>query len=210
MTGLIDISPPITPRLAVWPGDVPYRREVALDLRRGDPMTLSSVTTTLHLGAHADAPSHHGRDAPGMAARSLDLYFGPCRVIHVDVPPRARVRPEDLPATAAIDAPRVLIGTGSYPDPERFDAHFAGLSAALIDHLHAAGVRLVGIDTPSVDPFEDTLFESHQALLRHDMANLEGLVLSHVPAGRYTLIALPLPLVGADASPVRAALAPEP
>ncbi|MGZ3689604.1 MAG: cyclase family protein, partial [Bdellovibrionota bacterium] len=80
------------------------------------------------------------------------------------------------------------------------------LSAELIDALAAKGVILVGIDTPSVDPAEDQALETHQAIARHNLANLEGIVLDQVPEGIYELTALPLKLQGADASPVRAVL----
>src|SRR5688500_5520529 len=77
---ILDISPPITDRLAVWPGDTPPTREVLLDMGRGANITLSTLRATVHLGAHADAPSHYGADAPSIEARGLDLYLGPCRV----------------------------------------------------------------------------------------------------------------------------------
>ena len=80
---IYDISPPITPGLAVFPGDTPVSREVLLDMQRGDPLTLSTLRATVHLGAHADAPSHYGRDGRTIDQQSLDLYCGPCRVIHV-------------------------------------------------------------------------------------------------------------------------------
>ncbi|MCB9729228.1 MAG: cyclase family protein [Deltaproteobacteria bacterium] len=205
---LIDISPPIDAAIAVWPGDVPFRREVACDLDAGAHMTLSAITSTLHLGAHADAPNHYVRGAPGIGERPLDLYYGPCQVMRVQVAPHARIQPADLPEP--VRAPRLLLHTGSQPDANAFPTDFASLSPALVEHLAAADVVLVGIDTPSVDPFDDKLLESHHALARHGMANLEGLRLGHVEPGLYLLIALPLALRGADASPVRAALAPLP
>jgi arylformamidase len=100
----------------------------------------------------------------------------------------------------------VLLRTGTFLDPERFDTDFASLSPELVEHLADLGVVLVGIDTPSVDPFSSKQLESHQALFRRDVAVLEGLVLEQAPPGPYTLVALPLRLVGFDASPVRAAL----
>ncbi len=106
----------------------------------------------------------------------------------------------------AIHRPRLLFKTGSFPSPQEFPQDFNALSAALVDHAAERGVRLLGIDTPSVDLFADKKLESHRAMARHDMANLEGLVLSHVDPGNYVLIALPLRLAEADASPVRAAL----
>jgi arylformamidase len=105
-------------------------------------------------------------------------------------------------------AERVLLATGSFPDPEVFSEDFAAASPELIDHLHERGVRLVGIDTPSIDPFSSKDLPAHKRCLAHDMGLLEGLVLKDVPAGIYELIALPLPLVGFDASPVRAVLRP--
>lgn len=201
---LYDLTPPVTEALAVWPGDTPPRREVLLDLEEGDTITLSSLHATVHLGAHADGASHYGRGAPGIEARDLHFFLGPCQVIHVPCGPRHRLRPKDLPR--AVLEPRVLLATGTYPDPNRFDEDFAALSPELVDHLAALGVRLVGIDTPSVDLFSSKDLPAHQAFLRHDMAILEGLVLAGVPEGTYELIALPLRLVGFDASPVRAVL----
>ncbi|MEZ4264897.1 MAG: cyclase family protein [Myxococcota bacterium] len=203
---LIDISPQIGPGIAVWPGDVPFSRQVALDLDAGAHLTLSAITTTLHLGAHADAPNHYARGGQGIGERPLDTYYGLCQVMRVAVPPGARIQPADLPSP--VTAPRVLLHTGTQPDADAFPTDFASLSVALVEALAAAGVILVGIDTPSVDPFDDKVLHSHHALARHDMANLEGLRLAHVSPGLYTLIALPLALTGADASPVRAALAP--
>ena len=94
---IYDLTPPISDRLQVWPGDVPPRRQVQCDLQRGDNITLSSLEATVHLGAHADAPSHYGVDAPAIDVRSLDYYLGPCQVMHVAASRRTRLRPDDLP-----------------------------------------------------------------------------------------------------------------
>ncbi len=204
MARLIDISPSITPSLAVWPGDVGFSRSVALDLERGDNLTLSSITTTLHLGAHADAPSHYGQGAQGIGERPLEPYFGPCEVVAVAVEPGERIRPHHLPGPPR--APRQLFKTSTFEDPERFEEDFASLSRELVDALADQGVVLVGIDTPSIDPFADRSLQSHTAVLERDLAILEGLVLRDVDPGLYTLIALPLKLAGCDASPVRAVL----
>lgn len=200
---LHDITPRISSRLAVWPGDTPPRREVLADLARGDSFTLSTLHATVHLGAHADAPSHYG-PGPAIDACDLDRYLGPCQVMHVPVPRRTRITLSMLPEP--LMASRLLLATGTFPDPERFHADFAALAVELIDFLHEMGVVLVGIDTPSVDLFDSKELEAHHAFLRHDMAILEGLALAGVPAGLYELIALPLPLEGFDASPVRAVL----
>jgi arylformamidase len=203
-----DITPLISQRLKVWPGDTPCQRQVLYDMKRGDNLTLSTLRATVHLGAHADAPSHYGRDAQAIHERDLSLYIGPCRVVHVAAKRSALIEPEELPPP--IQAERLLIGTGTYPDPTVFNGEFAALSPRLVDRLHDEGVRLIGIDTPSVDPFRSKDLPAHQRFLQHDMGILEGLVLKDVPAGRYELIALPLKLEGFDASPVRAILRPLP
>lgn len=201
---LYDISPPLRASLAVWPGDSPLTREVLLELARGDSVTLSTLRATVHLGAHADAPSHYGKEASDISARPLELYLGACEVMRVEVAPGAPVTPAMLPR--AVTAPRLLLATGTFPDPARFTEDFAALSAELVDRLHGAGVRLIGIDTPSVDLFTSRDLPAHRRFLAHDMAILEGLVLDGVPEGSYELIALPLRLEGFDASPVRAVL----
>ena len=103
-------------------------------------------------------------------------------------------------------APRVLFRTGTYPDPNTFNSDFASLSPALIEWLASEGVRMVGIDTPSIDPAESKDLPSHAMVAAHNLAILEGIVLESVADGVYTLVALPLRIVGADASPVRAIL----
>jgi arylformamidase len=201
---IIDISPLITAKMAVWPGDTPVRREVLLDIERGDAITLSTLHATVHLGAHADGPNHYGRGAPGIDARPLEDYLGSCQVVHVIVPTHGRIEPSHL--RAEITEERVLLGTGTFSDPNQFRDDFAALAPELVDYLHERGVRLIGIDTPSVDPFDSKDLPAHKRFLALDMAILEGLVLSGVPEGNYELIALPLRLVGFDASPVRAIL----
>ncbi len=201
---IYDISPPIDPALKVWPGDTPPSREVLLDMKRGANLTLSTLHATVHLGAHADAPSHYGADAPSIDQRSIELYLGPCQVMRVTVGRNERILPATLTESPA--AERILFATGTFPDPTKFNENFAALSTKLVDHLHASGVRLVGLDTPSVDLFASKGLPAHHACLRHDMAVLEGVVLNGVPEGIYELIALPLRLVGYDGSPVRAIL----
>lgn len=201
---IYDITPSITPKLAVWPGDTPASREVLLDMARCDNLTLSTLHATVHLGAHADGPNHYGKDAPAIDGRSLHHYLGTCQVIRVNVHRAARItRPI---VRVNLTAPRILFATDTYPDPQNWNGDFAALSVELIDFLHERGVITVGIDTPSVDLFESKDLPAHAAILKHDMAILEGLVLKDVPEGIYELIALPLPLAGFDASPVRAVL----
>lgn len=205
---IYDITPPVSPALAVWPGDTPPAREVLLDMRRGANITLSTLRATVHLGAHADAPNHYGADAASIESRDLEPYIGRCQVIRAAVQRGQRIT-RDMFA-AAIDAPRVLFATGTFPDPTKWNNDFAGLAPQLVDALHAQGVRLIGIDTPSVDLFDSKDLPAHQRFLANDQAILEGIALSDVPEGIYELVALPLKLVGFDASPVRAILRTQP
>jgi arylformamidase len=201
---IYDLTPRISERLKVWPGDTPPSRQVLSDMKQGANLTLSALHATVHLGAHADAPSHYGAGAPAIDQRDLDYYLGPCQVVRISVPRGSCVQPSHL--TTAIAAPRMLLATDTYPDPERFNEDFAALSPELVESLHHSGVKLVGIDTPSVDPFSSKDLPAHKMFLKHNMAILEGLVLKGVPPGLYELIALPLRLADFDASPVRAIL----
>jgi arylformamidase len=128
--------------------------------------------------------------------------------VKVDAARATRVSLDMLDAAAdgPVRAQRVLIATGTYPDPRRLNNDFAALAPELVDGLHARGVRLIGVDVPSVDLFDSKDLPAHKRFLANDMAILEGLALRDVPAGEYELIALPLRLVGFDGSPVRAVL----
>ncbi len=205
---IYDITPLVSPALHVWPGDTPPSREVLLDMKQGANITLSTLRATVHLGAHADAPSHYGAHAPSIEARDLEPYIGRCQVIRVDVGRGQRFTRSMF--SAEIAAPRVLFATGTFPEPTRWNNDFAAFAPELVDYLHERGVRLAGLDTPSVDLFESKNLPAHQRFLAHDMSILEGIVLAGVPDGIYELVALPLKLDGFDASPVRAILRTQP
>src|SRR5262249_23691378 len=155
--------------------------EVLLDMARGDNITLSTLHASVHLGAHADAPSHYGHPAPAIDEHPLDLYVGPCQLIRLPVPPRTRLTSAHL--TGPIRAPPLLFATGTFPGPQHFNEDFAAFSPELIAHLAGQGVRLVGLDTPSVDLFDSKDLPSHHTALKHDVAILEGLVLKDVAEG---------------------------
>ncbi|MFQ5844881.1 MAG: arylformamidase [Planctomycetota bacterium] len=200
-----DISPPVDEQLAVWPGDTPYSARQLLRLRDGAPVDLSTITLSCHTGAHADAPSHYAAGAPGIDAVPLDRYLGPCVVVDVR-PTDGVIRPSDLEGADLEGATRILFRTRDGGDRTKFCEAFCCLSVELVEELGRRGFELVGVDTPSVDPFDSKELVAHHALHRHGIANLEGLDLGAVAAGRYELIALPLRLCGRDASPVRAVL----
>ncbi len=204
---IIDISPLVSPKIAVFPGDTPFKREMVRGFDEGDAYELSSINSTVHLGAHADAPSHYAPDAPAVHELSLVPYLGMCQVIQVHGAPGARIQLGDL-GDIDIQAPRVLFRTDSFCDPDVWHDDFNSLSPSVIHWLADQDVLLVGIDTPSVDPANDRHLETHGAILIRELRVLEGLVLSHVMPGLYNLIALPLRLEGCEASPVRAVLLP--
>jgi len=202
---MIDITPVINSRMAVFPGDTPFSHEVAMDMHKGDPLTLSAIKTTVHLGAHTDAPNHYSATGSSIEKRSLQYYLGPAQVIEVLCKRGTRIQVADL-AKKDIRAPRILFKTKSFPDPYKWNGDFMSLSEELVNFLAGKGVKLVGIDTPSIDLSEDKILQSHHAVARHDMAILEGIVLDKAPEGLYQLVALPLAIDNADATPVRAIL----
>lgn len=201
----IDISPALRVGIAVFPGDTPYSRTINMSFQDGKHLDLSEIRTTLHVGAHTDAPSHYHERGKSIDQRDLSLYMGPCQVIQVE----AKSRITSLDLGVEITAPRVLFRTDSFTNPDEWHNDFSALSSELIHFLKSKGVVLVGIDTPSVDPATDETLESHKAIFENDMGILEGIILSHVHPGNYQLLALPLKIEGADASPVRAILLPE-
>ncbi len=204
MRKLWDISPAISDRTPAFPGDTTYQQRWAARIGPGCPVNVSAITMSTHLGAHADAPLHYGADAPAIGIVELDPFLGPCRVVHA-IAKGPLITAVHLAHAAAALPPRVLVRTCAQAPVEWVD-DFAAFAPQTIAWLAEQGVRLVGIDTASVDPASSKTLDSHQQLLAHDMRVLENLVLDDVPEGDYELIALPLKLTQACASPVRAVL----
>ena len=204
MKRLWDISPPIAPDSPLFPGDTAFSQQWTATIAPGCPINLSAITMSPHIGAHADAPLHYGSGAKTIGQVDLDPYLGPCRVIHA-IGCGALVQREHLQHAVADMPPRVLVRTCERA-PTAWSEEFSAFAPETIDWLASLGVRLVGIDSQSVDPATSKELASHQNLLHHDLRVLENLVLDAVPPGDYELIALPLKLITADASPVRAVL----
>jgi arylformamidase len=204
---LYDITPPITPAMNVWPGDTPLSRELVLEIEKGHTVTLSAIRSTVHLGAHADGEVHYLAGGRGVGEWGIERFLGPCHLLDAKVERGARVSVDGVawPAGGSVH-PRVLLRTNTFPSFERWNSDFAGLSVELVEELARRGVRTVGVDTPSVDLQDSKDLPAHKAIARADIAILEGLRLEGVPPGPYELIALPLRLMGWDASPVRAVL----
>lgn len=215
---IFDISRPVVGGIPVWPGDTAYRYERTWKIGPGCPVNVGQVTMSLHTGAHTDAPYHFDDAGADMASVDVAKYVGPCVVARVAANSSGAggggagggqgVRPSDLPPNCERDlrsAPRLLLRTYA-ARPSEFDVHMRHLTPELADWLADRGVVLVGLDTDSMDAFDSKELPAHRRLAARGVAILEGLDLSRVESGVYDLVALPLRLVGADASPVRAVL----
>ena len=201
---LWDISPPVGPASPVFPGDQAYQQRWTATLGPDCAANVSAITLSPHIGAHADAPLHYADGASSIGEVDLAPFLGPCRVVHA-IGCGPLIRPEHLRHAADGLPARVLVRTCVRAATAWTD-DFAALAPETIDWLAGQGVQLVGIDTPSVDLASSQTLDSHQRLRQLDLRVLENLVLDDVPAGDYELLALPLRLMCAEASPVRAVL----
>jgi arylformamidase len=200
-----DISPLLSAATPVWPGDTPFSIERVWCIGVDGPVNVSRLTLSTHTGAHADAPLHYDACGADSATRSLEPYLGPCRLLDV-TEAQGTVQPQMLTGRLERCPPRVLLRTTRAANQQRWSSDFTAISAQTVDLLASTGVRLIGVDTPSLDPQESKTMDAHLRVLAADMAILEGLVLDGIAEGDYELIALPLRIAGADASPVRAVL----
>ena len=205
MPNIWDISPPLQANTPVFPGDTAYQQHWSATLGPGCPVNVSAITLSPHAGAHADAPLHY--DPQGEAAGALDLapYLGPCRVIHaMGCGPLVEWRHIEHALT---DVPaRVLVRVYQRMPQTQFDTALPAFAPATVEQLADLGVLLIGTDSASIDPASSKALHSHQVIRQRNLRVLENLLLDDVPEGDYELIALPLKLMTADASPVRAIL----
>lgn len=202
---LWDITQPLRPDMPTWPGDTPFDSGNVWSMGPGTPVNVGRFSQSAHAGTHADAPFHY--DAGGATAETVDLttYLGPCRLIDVRGA-GARIEPGDVAAALDGVPARVLLRTYEAFPHAAWDSDFKAIAPETIDLLADHGVRLIGVDTASLDPETSKTMDAHRRVAARGMAILEGLVLTEPPPGDYELIALPLPLLGLDASPVRAVL----
>jgi arylformamidase len=205
MKRLWDITPPVSSASPVFPGDTPYRQQWKWSLTPDCPVNVSEIAMSPHVGAHADAPLHYANGAPAIGSLPLEPFLGLCRVIHaIDCGPL--ILPEHLAHASEQLPPRVLVRTAQHAAVGWWTDDFSAYAPQTIQWLADRGVTLIGLDTPSIDPASSKTLDSHHAILRLDIRVLENLLLDDVPEGDYELIALPLALIQADASPVRAVL----
>jgi arylformamidase len=204
MPHLRDISPPISTESPVFPGDTRYAQAWNARIGPGCPVNVATLTLSPHTGAHADAPLHYDDTGATIGAVALEPYLGRCRVIHA-IGRGALVEWTHLQHALADLPPRVLVRTYAR-QPTGWDPDLAAFAPQTVERLADLGVKLIGIDTASIDPAASKDLPSHQVIRRRSLRVLENLVLDDVSEGDYELIALPLKLTSADASPVRAVL----
>jgi arylformamidase len=199
-----DISRPIRTGMPVWPGDTAAEFTLVATIPAGSSCNVGRLLLSVHSGTHGDAPFHYNQGGAKMDELPLDTYVGPARV--VDIRGHAIVTPALLSAVDFSGTPRVLFKSDSWPDPTVFPADWPLMTPDLPAWLAARGVRLVGLDVPSVDHLKSKDMAIHHALDAARILILENLDLRDVEPGVYELIALPLKIHGGDGSPIRAVL----
>jgi arylformamidase len=205
MKTLWDISPPVHATSPVFPGDTAYSQQWVASIGPGCPVNVSAITLSPHVGAHADAPLHYDPEGAAIGAVDLDAFIGPCRVIHA-MGCGPLVKPEHIAHAMEGLPSRVLLRVYEQMPKDEFDNALPAFAPETVTLLADQGVKLIGIDSASIDPADSKTLESHQVIRQRGLRVLENLLLDDVPEGDYELIALPLKLTTADASPVRAVL----
>lgn len=212
---IIDISVPVSAATPVWPGDTPFTCRWTWDMAAGSSVNVSVIESSPHAGTHADTALHVTRGAPASEALPLEAFRGMAIVLDVREHATAgasEITIDDIDAqldAAGLAGARIerlllrsdrTIATGTFPDT------WPVLAASCAAVLVARGLRLLGVDAPSVDERESKTLDVHHALLDHGACVLENLDLRAVEPGVFVLDALPISVVGLDAAPVRAVL----
>ncbi|WP_028400182.1 arylformamidase [Ectobacillus panaciterrae] len=201
---IIDISRKLERGTPTWPGDTPFSYEVSWTKEQSGSVNVGKLTMSIHTGTHVDAPFHFDSEGKRIYDLDLNIYAGPARII--DMSGRESIGASDLQDVDLTGTERLLLRTGSWKDPDEFPQTITYLRADLAPYLAEKGVRLIGVDVPSVDPLDSKELAAHHSLHMHQIHILEGIDLDRIEPGDYELIALPLPLAEGDGSPVRAVL----
>jgi arylformamidase len=209
----IDVTVPLKEGMAIWPGDVTIKIERRRSMDRGDAANNSAISLGVHTGTHMDAPKHFIKDGKSIDKLPLETSVGPARVI--EIKDKISIKPEELKQHNIKKGERILFKTVNSPRCWQTDAFvndFVFVTRDAAQFLVDAGVILVGVDYLSVgspmDPDKAMRPDTHQILLGAGLYLIEGLNLTAVKAGDYNLICLPLKLMDAEGSPVRAILQP--
>jgi len=200
-----DVSMPMDANLAVWPGDPEFKLEAARRVADGASCNVSQIAISLHTGTHIDSPWHFKDNGKQTHEIDTDLFFGDAEVR--EAPGRPSIEADDLgPAPLP---KRLLLRTDNseHSHEQPFRENFVALEPSAAQRIVDEGVRLIGIDYLSIEPFGRKAHETHHILLEHEVLIVEGLRLGHVPPGTYPFTMLPMPVVGADGAPARAFIA---
>ncbi|MED1468462.1 arylformamidase [Bacillus salipaludis] len=202
MNPWIDISQPLDNKIAVWPGDTPFTYKVNWSKEESGSVNVGQIKMSTHTGTHIDAPFHFDNEGKKVIDLDVNLYIGPAKVIHLPKPTSIGIK--ELSDYELDGVTRLLIRTDSLECRQEFPSAIPEIEPELASYIAGYGVRLIGLDLPSVDPIDSKELTAHHELTRNGIHILEGLVLDQVTPGEYELAALPLPLIEADGSPVRA------
>lgn len=203
---IYDISRELQNGMPVWPGDTSFQYEVSWSKEESGSVNVGRLELSTHTGTHVDAPFHFDDHGKRIIELDLNLYIGPARVI--DMTNKESIGAADLKEIHLDGVERVLFRTLAWVNPSEFPEKIPHLEPDLGQYLAEKGIRLIGVDVPSVDPIDSKELAAHHSLNENGIHILESVFLDEVEPGDYELIALPLPLVAGDGSPVRAILRP--
>ena len=210
---LWDISRTLSNDLAEWPGDEPFRFRLTREKTKGESVNLGAISMSVHNGTHADARFHFDTNGESIEKAPLETYLGRAAVVDLaqaflDSKEKHLITIEDLrPSAEAIAATsRLLVKTGRWSNSAVFPNQIPVIAADVPAWLQKNGVKLLGMDLPSVDEIDSKSLQNHHALARAGIAIVESLDLSDVASGIYQFAALPLKIAGGDGAPMRAIL----
>lgn len=201
-----DISISVSPSTPEWPGDTPWSCGWTATISNGSSVNLSSITGSPHVGTHADAPLHVRDGWPGSHELPLEAFYGPALVIDVSDLRGELSLDQVEPLIAGHQLERLILKTGSTVASGTFPDEWPTLSESCARTLIGFGLRLLGVDAPSVDARESKSLAVHKMLFSGGAFILENLDLRRTPSGPYEIIALPVKMMSVDAAPVRAIL----
>jgi arylformamidase len=203
---IIDISRTLSNELAPWPGDTPFHFELKWKIADGATVNVGAVETGFHSGTHVDAVFHFDPRGETIERADLNVFFGPALVVNVENLATIEILHLERWEQGLRAAPRLLLKTNGWTDSKVFPERIPTISRDVPTWLQARGVRLLGVDVPSVDAIDSKDLHNHHALAEASIAIVESLDLSKIEEGEYQFAALPLKVAGGDAAPVRAVL----
>lgn len=205
-TRWLDVTRVIAPAMPVWPGDPPVEEEPLGRIAEGSGSNVTRFLLGSHTGTHIDPPLHTEPGGRSADLLDLDTLCGPCFLLNLSAA-SGHIAAADLVAAGAAGSRRILIRTrNSDRDADVFHEDFTALTLDAAEWLVANGVRLVGVDGPSVEAFGSEGLPVHHTILGAGIVAVEGLDLCNVPAGPYEMVCAPLKWRGADGAPARVLL----